>query len=56
MRNTETGEDTLISLLGLDALHAGVEAEVVLQPSYLVRCDVGAALSNRVYSDDVTGT
>jgi outer membrane cobalamin receptor len=53
---TETGEDALISLLGLDALHTGVEAEVALQPSYLVRFDVGASLSNWVHTDDVTGT
>jgi hypothetical protein len=50
------GTDALISLLGLDARHMGAEAEVAFRPSYLVRFDVGASISNWEYTDDVAGT
>jgi hypothetical protein len=52
----ESGNDALISLLGLDARHMGVEAEVAFRVSSLLRIDVGAALANWKYTDDVAGT
>ncbi len=53
---TAAGEDALVSLLGLDALHMGVEAEVAFRLSNLLRLDLSAAVGNWEYTDDVTGT
>jgi hypothetical protein len=51
-----SGQEALISLLGLDALHMGVEAEAAFRLSSLLRLDLSAALSNWKYTDDVSGT
>lgn len=53
---TADGTDALISLLGLDALHTGIEAEVSYRPSYFARFDLGASISNWRHTDDVSGT
>ena len=52
----DDGTDALISLLGLDALHSGIEAEVAFRPSHLIRFDVGASVANWKYTDDVSAT
>ncbi|MDH3456030.1 MAG: TonB-dependent receptor [Gemmatimonadota bacterium] len=53
---TTAGEDALVSLLGLDAVHMGIEAEAAFRVSNLLRLDVSAAVSNWKYTDDVSGT
>ena len=50
------GSDGLINLIGLDALHQGIEAEVTYQPFDLLRFNGAAAIANWKYTDDVTGT
>jgi iron complex outermembrane receptor protein len=50
------GTDALISLLGLDARHMGVELETALRISHLVQLNLSAAVSNWKYTDDVSGT
>lgn len=48
------GEDGLINIAGLNALHRGIEAEFAYQPIDLVRADVAVSLGNWTYTDDVS--
>lgn len=48
------GDDGLINISGLNALHKGVEAELAYQPIDLVRADVAISLGNWTYTDDVS--
>ncbi|MFQ5550173.1 MAG: TonB-dependent receptor, partial [Gemmatimonadales bacterium] len=50
------GNDALISLLGLDALHSGIEAEASFRLSNLLRLDFSAGLNDWRYTDDASGT
>jgi hypothetical protein len=47
------GDDGLISLLGLDALHQGIEGELAYQPLDVLRFDGAISLGNWKYTDDV---
>lgn len=51
----EDGSEGLLNLLGLDALHQGVELEVAYQPSPLVRFDAAASIADWHYTNDVSG-
>jgi iron complex outermembrane receptor protein len=53
---TGDNQDGLVSLLGLDARHMGIEAFGGYQPNDLLRIDVAASLGNWEYLNDVTGT
>ncbi|MBT4052827.1 MAG: TonB-dependent receptor [Bacteroidetes Order II. Incertae sedis bacterium] len=48
------GEDGLLNIGGLNALHRGAEAEVAYQPHSLVRADVAVSLGDWYYTDDVS--
>jgi len=48
------GDDGLINISGLNALHKGFEAELAYQPIDLVRADVAVSLGNWTYTDDVS--
>lgn len=48
-----SGDDGLINITGLNALHRGIEAELAYQPLDLVRFDVAASMGNWEYTDDV---
>ena len=50
------GEGGLVNLLGLDALHQGVELELAYQPMDLFRLDAAASFGDWTYTDDVSGT
>lgn len=50
------GSDALFSILGLDAIHKGVEAEVAWQPIDYARIDAGMSIGDWVYTNDATGT
>jgi len=52
----EDGTDVLVSLLGLDQLHQGVEATFAYRPAEVIRFDVGASVGNWRYTDDASGT
>ena len=52
----EEGNTSLFNLLGLDARHMGVEAEVSFRASDMLRIDVGGAIGDWKYTDDVAGT
>jgi len=52
----ETGNEGLVSLLGLDARHMGVEAEVNWQASNLFGFSLAGSLADWEYTDDVAGT
>ncbi|MEE8486989.1 MAG: TonB-dependent receptor, partial [Gemmatimonadota bacterium] len=51
----EDGSGGLVSLLGMDARHMGLEAELSLRISDAFRLDVGASVANWKYTDDVSG-
>jgi outer membrane cobalamin receptor len=52
----EAGRDARVTILGLDALHAGIETEAAFRVSNLLRIELSAAVSNWKYTDDVSGT
>ena len=52
----ENGEDALISLLGLDALHSGIELEASYRLTGLLRVDLSVSKNNWHYTDDAVGT
>lgn len=52
----ESGNEGLISLLGLDARHMGVEADVSWRASNLFSFSVAGSLADWEYTDDVSGT
>ena len=47
------GDDGLINITGLNALHSGVEAELAYQPLDIVRFDVAASFGDWTYTDNV---
>ena len=49
----QDGDDGLINIKGLNALHRGVEAELAWQPIDFARVDVAAGIGDWFYSDDV---
>jgi len=51
----EDGDDGLINILGLNAIHRGIEAEVAYQPLRLIRADLALSIGNWKYTDDVSG-
>jgi iron complex outermembrane receptor protein len=51
----ENGVEGLVSLQGLDARHMGVEAELSYRVSDMFRIDVGGAIGDWKYTDDVSG-
>jgi len=50
----QNGDDGLINIQGLNALHQGIEGEFAYQPLDLVRLDVAASVGNWEYTDDVS--
>jgi len=50
------GEDGLINIGGLNALHRGVEGELAYQPISLIRADIALSLGDWVYTDDVSAS
>ena len=50
----QNGEDGLINILGLNALHRGIEAEVAYQPLRFLRADMALSVGNWRYTDDVS--
>ncbi len=50
----EDGDDGLINILGLNAIHRGVEAEVAYQPLRFIRGDLALSIGNWKYTDDVS--
>jgi len=52
----EAGDEGLVSLLGLDARHMGVEAELTWRLSNIVSLSGAASLADWEYTDDVAGT
>ena len=49
------GVDGLVTLLGVDARHMGIEAEAAYQPSNLFRVDAAISIGNWKYLEDATG-
>jgi hypothetical protein len=49
----QDGDDGLINITGLNALHSGVEAELAYQPLDLIRFDVAASFGDWTYTDNV---
>ena len=49
------GTDGLVSLLGVDARHMGIELEAAYQPLPLLRFDGAASIGNWKYLDDAMG-
>lgn len=47
------GDDGLINITGLNALHKGIEGELAYQPLDLIRFDVAASFGDWTYTDDV---
>ena len=50
------GNEAIIFLSGINALHQGVELEAAYQPMSLFRIDVAASMGNWKLTDDVSGT
>ncbi|MDE2827229.1 MAG: TonB-dependent receptor [Bacteroidota bacterium] len=50
----QNGDDGLINILGLNALHRGIEAEVAYQPLRSLRADLALSIGNWRYTDDVS--
>ena len=48
------GDDGLLNIGGLNALHRGAEAEIAYQPLDMVRADVAISLGDWTYTDDVS--
>ncbi len=49
----QNGDDGLINIKGLNALHRGIEGEFAYQPTSMVRFDVAASIGNWTYTDNV---
>ena len=49
------GVDGVVTLLGVDARHMGIEAEAAYQPSNLFRVDAAISIGNWKYLEDATG-
>jgi hypothetical protein len=49
-------QDGIVTLLGLDQRHMGIEAQVAYQPNDLFRFDGAASFGKWKYLDDVSGT
>ncbi len=49
------GVDGLVTLLGVDARHMGIEAEAAYQPSNLFRVDAAISIGNWKYLEDANG-
>lgn len=52
----DNGEVGLANLLGLDALHQGIELELAYQPTDLIRFDAAASFGDWRYTSDASGT
>ena len=50
------GDDGLINITGLNALHRGIEGELAYQPIDFARADVAFSLGNWIYTDDVSAS
>ena len=50
------GDDGLINITGLNALHRGVEGELAYQPVDFMRADAAFSLGDWTYSDDVSAS
>ncbi len=50
----EDGDDGLINILGLNALHRGIEAEAAYQPFPFIRADLALSIGDWKYTDDVS--
>ena len=50
----QSGDDGLINITGLNALHRGIEGEFAYQPLQMVRFDVAASVGDWTYTDDVS--
>ena len=48
-------QDGIVTLLGLDQRHMGIEAQAAYQPNDLLRFDAAASFGKWKYLDDVTG-
>ena len=48
------GDDGLVNILGLNAIHRGIEAEAAYQPRQFVRADLALSIGNWKYTDDVS--
>ena len=49
------GVDGLVTLLGVDARHMGIEAQAAYQPSNLLRFDAAVSIGNWKYLEDASG-
>ena len=49
-----SGDDGLINITGLNALHRGIEGEFAYQPLQIVRFDVAGSVGDWYYTDDVS--
>ena len=57
VRNLEgDGRDGLVNLLGVNAVHMGIEAQAAVQPTDVLRFDAALSIGNWKYVDDVRGT
>ena len=54
LRDDQGNADGLINILGLNALHRGLEAELAYQPLYFIRADLALSVGNWKYTDDVS--
>ncbi|MBU0528619.1 TonB-dependent receptor [bacterium] len=52
----EDGTEAVISLLGMDQTHMGVELEAAFQPIDLFRLDAAVGIGNWTYDNDVEGS
>ncbi len=52
----QSGNDALVSIRGLNALHKGIEGELAWQPIDFVRLDGAFSVGDWYYTDDVSGT
>ncbi len=52
----QDGDDGLINIRGLNALHRGVEGELAYQPLNIVRADMAVSFGNWKYADNVSAS
>ena len=52
----QDGDDGLINIGGLNALHRGIEGELAYQPLNIIRADVAVSLGNWKYTDNVSAS
>ena len=50
----QSGDDGLINITGLNALHRGLEGELAYQPLSIIRFDVAASFGDWTYTDNVS--